>query len=174
MIIRFEISQVIQKPAKHLFLFVSDFTTMPFWNYYIQHVTRISVGANGIGTLYEQKRLHDVHSYKVVVHDKPDRITFELQPPGPLQQFGFILIAFGNGTRITYHWQVDLTRYKLLKYIPSGRFKNWILSFARKHILNVIKPATEVNFSKLKMLAEEGEVTLQDGRHVSLKDTGYF
>jgi hypothetical protein len=168
--IRFEISQCIEQPIEKVFAFLSDFTNMPLWNYYIQSITKVTDGENGIDTTYIQQRPHDTNTYKVIQCQKPHRITIELQPPKPLQQYGFELHATGEHTNVVYKWEVNLEQYKLLRFIPNGKFKNWLLSFARKHVLNNIKPATEQNFFKLKTLLETGRVTLQDGRQTFLPD----
>jgi hypothetical protein len=167
-IIRFEICQCIEQPIEKVFAFVSDFTNMSLWNYYIQKVTKVSAGENGIGTRYLQQRPHDTNTYKVIQYEKPHRIAIELQPPKPLQQYGFELRAHEEHTNIVYKWEVNLEKYKLLRFIPNGNFKSWLLSFARKHVFNNIKPATEQNFLKLKKLLETGSVTLQDGRQTFL------
>jgi hypothetical protein len=164
LLISFEISQTINKPIEEVFAFLSDFTNMPKWNYYIERVTKISAGEVTIGTLYEQHRPHDTNIYKVIVYEPGRKITVELQPPKPLQQYGFELRQENKETRVIYHWQVDLSNYRILKFIPKGNFKNWLLSPARKHIFKNIKPATEQNFQHLKTLLETGQVTLQNAR----------
>ena len=141
---------------------------MPLWNYNIQNVVKKSDGQDEVGVVYEQKRPHDTNLYKVIEFRKPESVKVELQPPKPLQQYGFELHALIHQTQVVYKWQVDLRKYKLLKFIPDGVFKNWILSFARNHTVKNIKPATEQNFLKLKELLEKGKVTLQDGRIISL------
>jgi hypothetical protein len=147
-----------------VFAFVSDFVNMPRWNYYIERTTKISKRETAIGTLYEQHRPHDRNIYKVITYEPVRKVAVELQPPKPLQQYGFELQDRNDQTFIIYKWQVDLSNYSLLKFIPNGGFKNWLLLPARKHIFKNIKPATEQNFHNLKTLLETGQVTLQNGR----------
>lgn len=167
--IAFQLIQTIDKPQKEVFDFLSDVTNMSLWNYYVRDVTKISEGPGGIGTLYAQRRAHDLKFYKVIERLPRQKIIIELQPPAPLQRYGFELEDQTGGTLVKYNWQVDLRRYKALKYLPNGAVKNWLLSFAGKHVSRNIKPATEQNFLKLKTLLETGSVTLQDGRTTSLK-----
>lgn len=166
--IEFQLTNTVSYPVQKIFSFLSDFNNMPLWNYYIQGVSLVSDKRGEAGTTFVIKRAHDSHLYKVIEYDLNRRIRIELQPPGPLQYFEFILEDKSGSTFITYLWQVDLTKYKLLKFLPDGIFKNWILSFAKRHVMKQIKPATEQNFFKLKTLLETGKVTLQDGRNVTL------
>ncbi len=116
------------------------------------------------GTKFEQRRPHDLQTYKISEYVLNDRLSVELQPPGPQQQFSIIFSEEGDETHVVYKWKVELENYKLLKYIPSGKFKQWLLSFAERHVQKIIRPATTQNFLKLKTLLETGEVILQDGR----------
>lgn len=141
---------------------------MSLWNYYIQAVSIVLENSDGAGTIFSIKRLHDINYYKVVEFIPGQKLKIELQPPGPLQYYGFDLEDRNGQTFISYNWAVDLRKYKGLRYLSNGFLKKWILSFAKKHIMKQIKPATEQNFNKLKMLLETGEVVLQDGRKITL------
>jgi hypothetical protein len=171
--ISFEITQVIKKPIGQVFSFLSDFSNMIYWNYYIQSVTKISEADTGLNAIFEMKRPHDLNLYKITAFDPPNNITIELQPPGPMQQLVFVLSAKDQDTCVSYTWNVNLEKYKLLKYIPRSGLKRLILSITQKIILRKTKPAVEQNFKKLKDLLETGEVMLQDGRHIvwPLKET---
>ena len=168
MAINFEISQTIEHPIDGVFSFLSDFTNMTSWNYYIQSVTKMSQGNINVGSLFQMKRPHDLNLYKIIELDRPNKIIVELQPPGPKQQLIFELKANNQQTNVTYKWHLDLEKYKVLKYFPQGVFKRLILSFPKKIIVTKTKPAVEQNFKKLKELLETGQTTLQDGRHVVL------
>jgi hypothetical protein len=170
MIISFEMSQDIECPIEKVFLFLCDFTNMPLWNYYIQNVTKITEGSVAEGTIFEQKRPHDLYRYKMQSMVYPNKVVAELQPPGPYLHLGFELKDKGKQTEVTYTWRLDLENYKLLRYVPRGRFKNWLLSFAEKPIQKKTKAAVHQNFEKMKILLETSRVTLQDGRSVTLKD----
>jgi hypothetical protein len=166
--ISFELSQVIERPVDRVFLFLRDYSNMPLWNYYVLKVVKLSAGEIGTGTVFEQTRKHDMQRYKIAVYDQPNRLAIELLPPGPRHQLEFELKPVNGQTQLYYKWQVDLDNYKLLRFIPKGIFKKWILSFAKKQILTRTMAAVEQNFLKLKILLETGEVVLQDGRHTIL------
>lgn len=168
MIIQFQNSQIIQCPREKVFAFLADFTHMPMWNYYIQSVTKISEGPVGLGTVFEQKRPHDLYRYKIVVYEPLQTIRVELQPPGPNLLYGFKLSGYAAQTQVTMDWQLNLDNYSVLKYVPKGLVKNWLLSLVDWQIQAKTKPATMENFNKLKILLETGEVTLQSGRRVVL------
>lgn len=168
MAISFEISQTIEQPIDRVFSFLSNFSNMASWNYYIQSVSKISQGNVNVGSIFEVKRPHDLNLFKIIELDPPNKIIVELQPPGPKQQLIFELKANNKQTNVTYKWFLDLEKYKMLKYFPQGLFKRLILSIPKRVILTKTKPAVEENFKKLKELLEIGQVTLQDGRHVVL------
>jgi len=168
MAISFEITQTIEQPIDRVFSFLSDFSNMTSWNYYIQNVTKISQGNTNVGSLFEMKRPHDLNLYKITGFDPPNKIIVELQPPGPKLQLIFELNSNNNQTNVTYTWHLDLEEYKALKYFPKSIFKRMILSIPKRVILTKTKPAVEQNFKKLKELLETRQTTLQDGRHVVL------
>jgi len=166
--IGFELTQVIECPVEQVFRFLAEPENLALWNYYVVSATKKSAGDTGYGTVFELKRRQDLHSYKVIDYTPPHKIKIELLPPGPAQQFAFVLSPKEGNTQVTYDWKVNLENYSLLKYIPSGFFKRWLLSFAERHVQKLIKSAVEENFHKLKTLLETGHVVLQDGRHISL------
>src|SRR5579864_7582154 len=101
MTINFEIAQIIEQPADQVFMFLGDLSNMKLWNYYIQSVSKVSDGDIGYGTLYEQKRPHDLNLYKITQYEVPYMVTVGLQPPGPPQQYGFKLKPVENKTHVT-------------------------------------------------------------------------
>jgi uncharacterized membrane protein len=169
MIISFELAQVIERPIDQVFSFLSDFSNMTYWNYYIQRVTKISQKDIGLGSTFEMKRPHDLNIYKIVAYDPSKSITFELQAPGPNLQLEFSFSSHNLHTHIIYAWHLNLEKYKLLKYLPGGLIKRLILYIPKRIILTKTRPAVEENFKKLKQLMEKGEVILQDGRLVTLE-----
>ena len=166
--ISFELSQIIERPVEQVFLFLRDFANMPRWNYYVLEVKKLSPGEIGLETVFEQKRKHDMQTYKVITYDPPNKVAVAILPPGAQHQLIFDLKSANGHTQLYYKWQVDLDNYKLLRFIPKGIFKKWILSFAKKHILTTTMSAVEQNFLKLKTLLEKGEVILLDGRRTVL------
>lgn len=169
MLISFQLSQTINCPVEKTFAFLADFSNMPLWNYYIESVTKISEGPVAMGTVFQQKRSRDLYNLQVTAFKPLQTIMVELQPPGPHLLYGFETLAAGGQTQVTLTWQLDLDNFSALAYLPNGRFKNRLLSFVDWQIQAKTKPATGQNFDKLKTLLETGEVTLQSGRHVSLK-----
>jgi uncharacterized protein YndB with AHSA1/START domain len=170
MSISFEIIQIIEQPIENVFSFLSNFSNMTLWNYYIQNVTKISPGNINVGSIFEMKRPHDLNLYKIIELDPPNKIVVELQPPGPKQQLIFELQSGNHQTTVTYKWHLDLEKYKALKYFPRSIFKRMLLSIPKRVILTKTKPAVEQNFKKMKELLETGQATLQDGRHVVLPE----
>ena len=168
MIIRFDLYEDIHSPLEDVFSFLSNFSNMPKWNYYIISVTQISPGQIQTGTVFEQIRLRDKHSYKIIQYIPCNKVLIEILPPGPMLQLGFELFAKEEITQVVYSWQIDLRKYKLFKYIPNGWIKNGLLSIVQAVVLKKIKPAVAQNFAKLKILIETGSVTLQDGRLITL------
>jgi hypothetical protein len=168
MAISFEIAQIIEQPIDNVFSFLSNFSNMSSWNYYIQQVTKKSQGNVDVGSIFEMNRPHDLSTFKIIELDPPYKIMVELQPPGPKHQIIFELKGNNIETYITYKWCLDLAKNKALKYFPEGFFKRLILSIPKNLVLTKTKPAVEQNFKKLKELLETGEVRLQDGRHVVL------
>lgn len=170
MIIKFTLAQEIECTIQKTFSFLVDLTNMPRWNYFIQSVTQRSPGPIEIGTVFEQKRPRDQFLVKLVELTPPHQIIFQLQSPGPDLLIGFSLNEKEGRTHVQYSWQLDIQQFLVLKYVPSGAFKNWILLFIEKQILSKTKPAVELNFAKLKTLLEKGEVVLQDGRIQTLNN----
>ena len=164
MLIHFELSQTIDYPIDKVFAFISDFTNMPKWNYYITSVTQITSGPIQHGSLFKQIRPRDILSYQIKAFHPPHSVMVEILPPGPLLQLAFSLSTINQSTQLVYSWQLDLRQYKLLGYLPNGWIKNGILVIVKKIVLRKVKPAVARNFGKLKILLEEGEVALQDGR----------
>lgn len=166
--IDFEVAEHIHRPVSEVFLVLSDFSNMVRWNYFIQRASKISPGAVGPGTLFEMKRPRDLYVYKVIEFDPPVKITVELQPPGPNVQLIFNLQADGQHTHLRYQWIVQLEQYGPLKYVPSGWFKQLIVSIPRRIILTKTQPAVRENVKRLKALLETGQTILQDGRRMTL------
>jgi hypothetical protein len=167
--ISFQLSQNIKLPVTETFAFLSDPENISKWNYYVESVVKVS-GDGTAGSVYKQKRKHDSLCFKII-RISAYKIEIELLLPAPLQRYSFTCTAVSPAeTNVVYDWSVDLENYKALKYIPNGKFKNFLLSFASRHVHNIIKPAVEQNFGKLKTLLEEGEVILQDGRRIMMND----
>ena len=168
MLIHFELSQTIDFPIDKVFAFLSDFSNMPKWNYYITSATQSTPGPIQHGTVFKQIRPRDILSYQIKAFHPPHSVMVEVLPPGPLLQLAFNLSPINQSTQLIYSWHLDLRKYKLLKYLSNGWIKNAILSIVEKIILQKVKPAVAQNFGKVKILLEMGEVVLQDGRKVSL------
>jgi hypothetical protein len=166
--IEFELSQLIRQPVEKVFSFLSDFSNMPLWNYYIQRVSKISEGDIKVGSLFEMKRPHDLTIYKIIELKDSGSIVVQLQPPGPDQKIIFTLNQDGEDTRVRYKWILELEKYKVFKYIPHSIVKRWLLSIPEKIILTKTKPAVDQNFRKLKELLESGKTILPDGRQIVL------
>ncbi|MBI1769020.1 MAG: hypothetical protein HY015_04595 [Bacteroidetes bacterium] len=170
MVIAFDLSQRVACSIDRTFSFLSNLANMPRWNYFIQSVTQVSQGTVGKGTVFKQKRPSDLFYVKIVEFNPPNKIMAQLQPPGPDLLYSFTLTSLEGQTEVLYSWRLNVEHYSILKYVPRGSFKNWIISIIEKQILTKTKPAVAQNFYKLKTLLETGQVILQDGRTMTLPD----
>lgn len=141
---------IIQRPVEYVFQFLADFENMPKWNYYVKSVGKLSDSVVGKGTVFHQVRTSDSQDYKIIEFEFPYKVTIETLPPERNLVMRFTLSKYGNGTKLQDEWQVS---------VP------WLVAWAAK---GKVKSAVRKNLQKLKILLEEGKVTLQDGRVVTL------
>ena len=163
--ISFELTQTIARPPDEVFAFISDFSNMVYWNYYIQSVERISTGNIMAGSLFKMTRPRDVKVYKIIELTAPQKMVLELQSPPSVHQLIFIIERSGTNTVLSYRWRINADGYPLVRFMP-GFLQRLLLFIPRQIMLQKTRPAVEENFKKLKELLENGKTTLQDGRTV--------
>lgn len=163
--ISFELTQTIARSPDEVFAFISDFSNMVYWNYYIQSVEKISAGNITTGSLFKMTRPRDVKVYKIIELTVPQKMALELQSPPSVYQLIFTIEKSGANTKLYYRWRINADGYPLFRSLP-GFLQRILLFIPRQIILQKTRPAVEENFKKLKELLENGKATLQDGRTV--------
>jgi uncharacterized membrane protein len=147
--IEFENQILINRPVDEVFDFLSDFTNVPKWNYYVLSVEKTSDGDVGPGTRYHQIRKTDEQTFTVIEHEPGKRVTVKTLPGSkPAFEMRFTFLPEGEGTRLIDTWFLETGRPELIERLTAGR----------------VKLAVMENLQKLKQLLETGVVRLQDGR----------
>jgi len=147
--LKFENTIRIDRPAAEVFAFLSDFANIPRWNYFVLEVRKLSDGPIQVGTTYHQVRKTDEQDFRIVELEPDHKVSVKTLPQSsPDLEMRFTLEEQGNSTLIRDEWQLDSGLPKLLERIGAGK----------------VKSAVAENLAKLKMLLEEGQVVLQDGR----------
>jgi len=152
-VLEFENTIAIDRPIDELFVFLSDFESIPKWNYYVLEVKQLSESPIGIGTTYHQVRKTDQQDFQIIEFEPNNTVAVKTLPQSsPSFERRFTLYEEGDTTRIRDQWKLDTGRPALLERLARGR----------------VKSAVSENLSKLKELLQEGRVVLQDGREVTL------
>jgi uncharacterized protein YndB with AHSA1/START domain len=151
--IDFQIEIEIERPVEVVYEFLSNIENLPKWNYFVTEVRKISKGPPAVGAIFHQKRKTDSQKLTIVELEKEQLLTIETIPPSKPQLWRCLKFeALNTKTRIIDQWQLDTGRPRFLQVLGKSR----------------IKLAVRENLEKLKELLEVGQVTLQDGRQVSL------
>jgi carbon monoxide dehydrogenase subunit G len=151
--LEFENTVRIDRPVAEVFAFLSDFGNIPKWNYNVLEVRQVSDGPIGIGTIYHQVRKTDQQNFSVTEFDYNRQVAVKTVPQSaPGLEMRFTLYSEGGTTRVRDEWKLDTRLPALLESLGAQR----------------IKSAVAGNLTKLKVLLEEGEVVLQDGRRATL------
>ena len=147
--LKFENTIRIDRPAAEVFAFLSDFENIPRWNYFVLDVRKLSDGPIQVGTTYHQVRKTDEQDFRIVELEPDHKVTVKTLPQSsPDLEMRFTLKEQGNATLIRDEWQLDSGLPMLLERLGAGK----------------VKSAVAENLAKLKVLLEEGQVVLQDGR----------
>jgi uncharacterized protein YndB with AHSA1/START domain len=78
----FENTVMIQRPIEDVFGFLSDFENAPKWNYAIVETRKVSEGAVGVGTIYQQVRSVPSRSeerFEVTAYNPPRQLEIRGQ-----------------------------------------------------------------------------------------------
>jgi uncharacterized membrane protein len=149
----FENSIVIDRPVEEVYDFVSDLTSIPKWNYYVQSVTPTAGNPGTEGSTYHQVRKNDEQDLRISQSEAGKVLVIESIPPSkPELRREMMFQADGDSTRLLDKWQLDMGVPGLLEPLAARR----------------AKAGVRENLGKLKTLLETGQVTLQDGRSFAL------
>lgn len=149
----FENQITINRPPAEVFEFAADLINVPKWNYYVRSVTPTSKPAAIQGATYHQVRKDDDQDLRIVQLVKQESLVVETIPPSkPEFRREMVFEAVGGSTMIIDRWDLELGVPKLLEPLAANRASTGV----------------KQNLGKLKELLETGEVTLQDGRKISL------
>lgn len=149
----FENSITIDRPRQEVFALAADLTKVPLWNYYVRSVTPTSESPATEGATYHQVRKDDEQDLRIVRLEPGELFVVETIPPSkPELRREMAFAGEGDSTFLRDRWQLDMGVPKLLEPLAANRAKNGVRE----------------NLGKLKTLLEEGRVTLQDGRVITL------
>ena len=147
--IEFENRIRIQKPADEVFPFAANPENYPAWNYFVTEVTPISDGGFHEGAQFHQQRKEDEQVLEISALDPGARVVIRTVPPTtPGLEREMHFTAHAGSTEILDHWKLDLGLPALLEGLAGRR----------------VKSAVRQILGKLKILLEQGQVVLQDGR----------
>jgi hypothetical protein len=145
----------VRRPIDEVFAFLSDFTNIPKWNYYVFEVRKVSEGNIGMNTRFHQRRKTDAQTYRITEFEPPTRVSVKTEAgSSPAFQRMLTLKDSNDGTKIVDRWALETGRNRFVEVILSSR----------------IKKAVFDNLNKLKELLERDQTTLQDGRTVRVKN----
>jgi uncharacterized membrane protein len=153
LVLEFENTIRIDRPAEEVFAFLSDFENIPKWNYYVLEVRQLSERPIGIGTTYHQVRKTDQQDLRIIEFEPNHSVAVKTLPQSsPSFERRLTLSVEADTTHLRDEWKLDTRRPAVLERLARGR----------------VKSAVAENLAKLKELLEEGRVILQDGRQVTL------
>ena len=151
---RFETGLAIGRPVQQVFEFVSDFSHMPLWNYYIVSTTPEDTGPPRVGLRYVQTRKTDKQRFEICEYVPHSVAAIRVLPPTWPVTIRFTFRPTDQGT-----WMGDEWSLRTPISVPG---------FLARLVTQPIKAAVEQNLVKLKCLLETGSVELQDGRRIQL------
>jgi len=150
--LEFENEITINRSIDEVFDFVADPTSIPKWNYYVRSVVSTSEIPLAQGATYHQVRKDDEQDLRIVSVESNKSLVMTIPPSKPELRREMIFTGIGESTRIKDRWRLDMGVPKLLEPLAANRAKSGVRD----------------NLGKLKLLLEEGTVTLQDGRAFTL------
>jgi uncharacterized protein YndB with AHSA1/START domain len=151
--LEFENTIRIDRPVGEVFAFLSDFENLPKWSYYGLEVRQLSEDPIGIGTTYHQVRKTDQQDFRIIEFELDHTVAMRTLPQSsPSFERRFTLYEEGDTTCLRDEWKLDTGRPAVLERMARGRVKYTVAE----------------NLVMLKELLEEGRVSLQDGRQVTL------
>ena len=107
----FENTEMIARPIKEVFAFLSDLENIPKWNYAIVETRKISEGPVGVGTTYHQVRSVPSRSeerLEITTYSPPRQLEIRGQLGPFASRLVYALDATGEGTRVTNTVELEL------------------------------------------------------------------
>ncbi len=147
---RFHVELAIRRPLAEVFAFVSDFTHLPLWNYYIVETVQETPGTPRVGMRYTQRRKTDTQRFEIVEWEDNRQVAIQLLPPTRPARIRFTFRGDGAETLLRDEWSLRTA-------VP-------VPGFLASLITRPIQGAVAENLGKLKELLENGRARLQDGR----------
>lgn len=143
LVVTFENTVMVRRPIEEVFGFLADFENIPRWNYAIVETHKVSQGAVGVGTIYQQVRSVPRRSeehFEVTAYNPPRQLEIRGQL-GPFPScLSYALDAIPEGTRITNSVELELRGPgRLLGRVAVPR----------------VRDAVAANLQKLKELLEQ-------------------
>jgi uncharacterized protein YndB with AHSA1/START domain len=134
---------MIRRPIEDVFAFLSDFENVPKWNYAIVETRKVSEGAVGVGTIYQQVRSvpkRSEESFEVTAYNPPRHLEVRGQL-GPFpSRLSYALDALPEGTLVTNAVELELR--------GPGRLLGRV-------VVPRVRDAVAANLGKLKELLDE-------------------
>lgn len=151
---RFENQISIEADRETVFDFVADQRNTPKWNYFILEVFQTRGEGPFEGAEYAQTRKTDSQRTAITHLARGERVIIETLEGRPIARRDMSFMDVDGATMLTDRWTVTTGYPRFLEVFTTGRVGRAVAS----------------NLAILKRLLEDGAVTLQDGRRVSLKD----
>ncbi|HEX6544211.1 MAG TPA: SRPBCC family protein [Ktedonobacterales bacterium] len=148
--LHFEVQTHINRSVHDVFAFLSDFTHMPLWNYYVQSVTQMTPGTPHIGTVFDQIRRTDRQQYVITEFIPDQQVAIQTLPPARALTLRFHVATDEQGTRVVETWDLDTGLPGLMERLAQPR----------------TRAAVAANVQVLADLLNTGEARLPDGRRV--------
>jgi uncharacterized protein YndB with AHSA1/START domain len=132
----FENTVMIARPIDDVFAFLADFENIPKWNYAIVETRKVSQGAVGVGTIYQQVRSvpsRSEESFEVTAYNPPRHLAIRGQL-GPFpSRLSYALDAIAEGTRVTNSVELELRGPgRLLGRVAVPRVRDAVAANLRK------------------------------------------
>jgi uncharacterized protein YndB with AHSA1/START domain len=132
----FENTVMIARPIEDVFAFLADFENIPKWNYAIVETRKVSQGAVGVGTIYQQVRSvpsRSEESFEVTAYDPPRHLEIRGQL-GPFpSRLSYALDAIAEGTQVTNSVELELRGPgRLLGRVAVPRVRDAVAANLRK------------------------------------------
>jgi carbon monoxide dehydrogenase subunit G len=127
---------MIRRPIEEVFGFLSQFESVPEWNYAIVETRKVSEGPVGVGTIYHQVRSVPSRSeerFEVTVYNPPLHLEIRGQL-GPFpSRLSYALDALPEGTRVTNTVELELRGPgRLLGRVAVRRVRDAVAANLRK------------------------------------------
>ncbi len=127
---------MIRRPIEEVFGFLSQFESVPEWNYAIVETRKVSEGPVGVGTIYHQVRSVPSRSeerFEVTVYNPSRHLEIRGQL-GPFpSRLSYALDALPEGTRVTNTVELELRGPgRLLGRVAVPRVRDAVAANLRK------------------------------------------